>query len=837
MGAGLPQINGQGAQDTRAQFLGRLGSSNASSNLYGLSRATAEAAMPPRPPPPFASMDAFYLHLLRSCSSLANIAAVHAHIARAHPAASLFLRNSLLAEYCRLGGPLPARRLLDEMPRRNAVSFNLLIDAYSRAGLAELALETFARARGARVKVDRFTYAGALAACSRAGDVKTGKAVHAMVVHEGLSQGLFLANSLISMYAGCGEMDKARRVFGVADEHDDVSWNSLLSGYVRAGDRKEMLKVFSLMRRCGLGLNSFALGSVVKCCSCGDDIGEHIAEAVHGCVVKAGLDTDLFLASAMIDMYAKKGALNNAVALFKSVQDPNVIVFNAMVAGFCRDEAAVGKEATREALTLYSELLSRGMQPTEFTFSSVLRACNLAAEFEFGKQIHGQVLKHSFQGDGFIGSTLIDLYSNSGCTKDGENCFRSLPKHDIVTWTSMISGCVQNEQFEKALGLFQELLCHGLKPDLFTISSVMNACASLAIARTGQQIQCLATKSGFDRFTVMGNSCIHMYARSGDVDAAILRFQEMESRDVVSWSAVISSHAQHGCPRDALRVFNEMVDAKVIPNEITFLGVLTACSHGGLVDEGLRYYEIMTKEYGLSPTIKHCTCVVDLLGRAGRLADAEVFIRDSVFQDDPVVWRSLLGSCRIHGDMERGQIVAHRIMELEPTSSASYVILYNMYLDAGELSLASRTRDLMKERGVKKEPGLSWIELRSGVHSFVAGDMSHPESNAIYTKLAEMLSKIEKLAITDNATAESNDISSREQTLTGCHSEKLAVALGMIHLPQSAPIRVMKNLRVCLDCHSTMKLISRSENREIILRDSIRFHHFRGGSCSCGDYW
>ncbi|CAO1943128.1 unnamed protein product [Urochloa humidicola] len=791
------------------------------------------------PPPPFVSMDAFYLHLLRSCAALPHVAAVHAHIARAHPAASLFLRNSLLAAYCRLGGPLPAARLLDEMPRRNSVSFNLLIDAYSRAGLVDHSLGTFARARAVGVKADRFTYAAALAACSRAGDVRTGKAVHALAALEGLTkQGVFLSNSLISMYARCGEMDEARRVFDVADEHDDVSWNSLLSGYVRAGARDEMLKVFALMSWHGMGWNSFALGSVIKCCcSFGDDIAGHIAEAVHGCVVKAGLENDVFLASAMIDMYAKRGALSNAVALFKSVQDPNVIVFNAMIAGFCRDEAAVGKEVVREALDLYSELLSRGMEPTEFTFSSVLRACNLASELEFGKQIHGQLLKHSLQGDDYIGSALIDLYSNSGCTDDGYRCFRSLYKQDIVTWTSMISGFVQNELFEKALRLFQELLCYGLKPDLFTISSVMNACASLAVARTGEQIQCFAMKSGFNRFTVMGNSCTHMYARSGDVDAATLRFQEMESRDVVSWSAVISSHAQHGCAKDALRIFSEMMDAKVVPNEITFLGVLTACSHGGLVDDGLGYYEIMKKEYGLAPTIKHCTCVVDLLGRAGRLSDAEAFIRDSVFHDDPVVWRSLLASCRIHGEIERGQLVADRIMELEPTSSASYVILYNMYLDAGELSLASKTRDLMKERGVKKEPGLSWIELKSGVHSFVAGDKSHPESNAIYEKLAEMLSKIEKMASTGDASRESNDISSREHNLEGCHSEKLAVAFGMIHLPQSAPIRVLKNLRVCRDCHSTMKLISGSENREIVLRDAIRFHHFRGGACSCSDYW
>ncbi|KAL5226579.1 hypothetical protein ABZP36_014844 [Zizania latifolia] len=542
-----------------------------------------------------------------------------------------------------------------------------------------------------------------------------------------------------------------------------------------------------------MGLHSFALGSVIKCCPGHGDGAIDIAEAVHGCVIKAGLEPNVFLVSAMIDMYAKKGALTEAVALFRSVQEPNVVVFNTMIAGFCRTETAVGKEVASAALTLYSEVQSRGMQPTEFTFSSVLRACNITGYFEFGKQIHSQVLKHSFQGDDFIRSALIDLYFNSGSMEDGFRCFRSSPKHDIVIWTAVISGCVQNELFEKALSLFHESLGAGLKPDLIAISSAMNACVLTTHSQSTQNQEKI----------------------------------KISHRSLI----LVSGHAQHGCARDALHFFSEMVDAKVVPNEITFLGVLTACSHGGLVDEGLRYYEIMTKEYGLSPTIRHCTRVVDLLGRAGRLADAEAFINNSIFRVDPVVWRSLLASCRIHGDLERGQLVADWIMELEPTSSASYVILYNMYLDAGELSLTSKTRDLMKQRCVKKEPGLSWIELKCGVHSFVAGDKSHPESNAIYTKLADMPSKIEKLTITNT------DISRREQNFMNCHSEKLAVALGMLNLPQSAPIRVMKNLRVCRDCHLTMKLLSKSENREIILRDPIRFHHFRDGSCSCADYW
>lgn len=238
------------------------------------------------------------------------------------------------------------------------------------------------------------------------------------------------------------------------------------------------------------------------------------------------------------------------------------------------------------------------------------------------------------------------------------------------------------------------------------------------------------------------------------------------------------------------------------------------------------------------PNMKHCACIVDLFGRSGRLDKAEKFIMDCGFQDDPILWRSLLSSCRIHHDTERGRHVAERIMELDPNASATYVILYNMYLDSGKRSMALRTREVMKERGVKKEPGLSWIEMGCSIHSFVAGDKTHPRSQEIYTQLEEMISRIEKLGYTRSETSEPDDLELEQKvSLLNCHSEKLAVALGILSLPKSAPIKVMKNLRVCVDCHTTMKLFSAVEGREIVLRDPIRFHRFRDGSCSCGDYW
>lgn len=251
-----------------------------------------------------------------------------------------------------------------------------------------------------------------------------------------------------------------------------------------------------------------------------------------------------------------------------------------------------------------------------------------------------------------------------------------------------------------------------------------------------------------------------------------------------------------------------------------------------------RYFESMKKEYGIHPNVKHCACMVDLLGRAGRLNDAENFISESGFGDDPVLWRALLSSCRIHKNTETGARVAERVIELDPNASASYVLLYNMYLDAGNEPLALRTRDLMKAHGVKKEPGLSWIEIGASVHNFVVGDKSHPKSDAIYSKLNEMLSRIERVDDHKDDTLEFEDIQlEHKESMFNCHSEKLAVALGVLLLSKSAPIRVMKNLRICADCHTTMKLFSRNERREIVVRDAIRFHRFKNGSCSCKDYW
>lgn len=631
-------------------------------------------------------------------------------------------------------------------------------------------------------------------------------------------------------------IEQARLLFETSTVLDEVSWNSMIAGYVRLGVNDEVFKLLMKMHRSGLMLSNYTLGSVLKACSTKNL--NQLGKMLHGYIVKLGVDLDIVVGTALLNMYAKSENLINAIQIFNFTPNPNIITYNAMIAGFLQEET-ISTGYAREALHLFCKMQRQGMKPSKFTFSSILKACIGDETFEVGKQIHAQICKNNLQSDEFIGSALVDLYSFSGSIEDGLRCFNATPKLDVVSWTSMIAGSVQNGQFENALSLFHQLLSSGITPDEFMISSVMGACADMAMARSGGQIQSYALKSGTANFTIVQNSQICMYAKSGDIDLAKQTFQETVSPDVVSWSVMICSTGQHGCPKEALQLFESMIATGIEPNQITFLGLLTACSHGGLVEEGLQFFEAMKKDYGMAANVKHSACIVDLLGRAGRLEDAQKFIFDSGFENDPVLWRALLSACRVHKDIVMAKRVADRVIELEPQAAASYVLIYNIFNDAGKEKPALEVRKLMQNRGVKKEPGISWIEVGNKVHSFLVGDRSYPMSQLIYSRLEEMMVKIKKMV----SDTEKLPLSISEFELSGKsgmknhHSEKLAVTFGILFLPESAPVRVMKNLRVCNDCHATIKLISKVEKREIILRDAIRFHHFSEGSCSCKDYW
>ncbi|XP_072970323.1 pentatricopeptide repeat-containing protein At3g13880-like [Typha angustifolia] len=763
---------------------------------------------------------------------------IHSHMIRTSYRPGIFLHNNLLSMYLKCGNLVHALKLFDRMPVRDVVTWNSLMSGYSQIGCCEKALDVFRYARSSEVSLDRFSYAGALGVCGKAGDLKNGRVIHGLAVVCGLAQRAFLINSLIDMYSKCGMIDEVRMVFDRANELDEVSWNLLLSAYIRMGWPEVAMNILVWMHRSGVKLNSFSLGGILKACS-GFSDSEEVRRMLHGCVLKVGLDLDLFVGSAMLDMYAKNGGLEEAIKAFECIPNPSVVVFNAMIAGFSR----LGNEPCHEvrvgALGLFSEMLRRKIRPSKFTIKSVLEACKLTNKIRCGKQIHAHVILNGLQEDEFIGSALITLYSNSCLIDDSLRCFHLTPKQDVFIWTSMITAYAHNEHFEGALHLFNEFLSLEIKPDQFMISSLMNACSDMGVMRSGQQIQCYSMKIGLDQFTVCGNSQIKMYTNTGNIKASVRTFQDIGCLDNFTWSAMISSYALHGHEREALILFQKMEECKVMPDQMTFVAVLTACKCGGLVDEGLRYYENMMTYYGLAPNMKHKLCVVDLLGRAGRLADAESFVLNSGFENDPVVWHTLLRACHFHGDMERSIGIGERLMMLDPFAATSYTLLYNLYLDVGKISLAMRTRGLMRERGVTKESAVSWIEIGASVHSFAIERNFYRESNVVYQKLEQMLANVKQRTIHSGLKILELEYQSNKwnESLMNSHDELLAVALGMSILPASVSIRVMKNQVVCRDCHTMLKLFSESEKREIVLRDPIRFHHFNSGSCSCGDYW
>ncbi|EOY17313.1 hypothetical protein QUC31_001418 [Theobroma cacao] len=631
----------------------------------------------------------------------------HTHIIKSAFKPCLFLLNNLLNMYCKAGEMDVAHRLFDRMSKPNLVSYNSLISGYTQMGAFDKAMQVFLEARKSCLKLDKFTYAGALNACAQTGGLELGKLIHGLIVVSGLVEKTFLTNSLIDMYCKCECLDHARFLFENSKELDEVSWNTLIAGYVAMNGKEEMLKLLINMHRNGLNLNSYTMGSVLKACCTIIDIGRTYGEMLHGCIIKLGLDVDIVVGTALLDMYAKKGEVNSAVKIFETMPDRNIVMYNAMISGFIEAES-ISKECANEAFSLFSELKRQGLKPSKFTFSSMLKACYAVEDFDHGKQIHAQICKYNLQCDEFIGSALIELYSLMGSSEDSLKCFRSTPKRDIVLWTSMIAGHVQNGQFESALNLFHELLASGGRPDEFIISSMFSACADSATASLGEQVHGHAIRSSLGNFRIVQNSQLCMYAKCGDIGSADLTFREMQNPDVVSWSVMICSYAQHGCARDALNLFELMKEHGIAPNHITFIGVLCACSYGGLVEEGLQFFESM-KHYDVETSAEHYCCVVDLFGRAGRLAEAENFILTSCFKDNAVIWRALLSACRVYKDTVTAKHAARKVIELQPQEAASYVLVYNIYADAAVEPLAASVREMMGRQGVKKEPGLSWI--------------------------------------------------------------------------------------------------------------------------------
>ncbi|XWS42932.1 hypothetical protein CRYUN_Cryun16bG0056200 [Craigia yunnanensis] len=618
----------------------------------------------------------------------------------------------------------------------------------------------------------------------------TANSLHAKAIKDGSFQNLDVANHLINVYGKSKNVSHARKLFDEMSQRDVRTWTILVSTFARVGSNGIVLELFEDMQNEGIKPNQFTLSSVLKCCS---SLSEpRIGKGVHGWILRNGVAFDVVLENSLLDFYVKCEDFGSAKWLFELMEERNSVTWNIMIDAHLdigdvykavdlfrrlsfKDVSSwntiinglMRKGFERSALELLYEMIKNGIVLNEVTFSIALVLVSLLMDLELGKQIHGRMLTLGIEVDGFIKNSLIDMYCKCGKMKMALKVFEKMDMgfgrkensiEEIVSWSSIISGLVLDGQLEDAFKTFTSMICKEIEVDIFTVTSIISACANSGVLELGQQVHALIQKIGHKVDAYLGSSLIDMYAKCGNLDDAQMIFKQTNDMNVVLLTSMISSCALHGQGSEALRLFEFLTSEGITPNEVTFIGVLTACSHAGLVEEGCRYFRLMKEVYGIKPGVEHFTCMVDLYGRAGELNEMRKFIHENGIYHMSAVWRSFLSSCRLHKDVEMAEWVSEKLVHLEPLDAGPYILLSNICATKQRWEAAAEVRSLMQSRGVKKHPGQSWIQIKNQDVEEEQGEM-----------------------------------------LLGFHSEKLATAYGIISTTSQTPIRIMKNLRVCND--------------------------------------
>ncbi|KAK4797814.1 hypothetical protein SAY86_030140 [Trapa natans] len=582
---------------------------------------------------------------------------------------------------------------------------------------------------------------------------------------------------------------------------------------------------------------------------------------VHAVLLRRGLHQDRILNFKLQRAYSSLGCLDNSISIFNCTLDPDVFNWTAII----HSHAQLGLHD--RAMVYFVDMLCSGIYPNAFTFSVALKS----APVKSGKPLHSLAFKLGFYSDLYVETGLLDVYARTGDVASAKKLFdemdqRSLvsmttmmtcyakhgeignakflfdemPDRDVVCWNVMISGYAQNGFPNEALLMFRRMLSDAkMKPDEVTVLAVISACGQIGALETGRWIHSFIENNDICINLHLGTALLDMYSKCGSLEDARLVFERMTDKDVVIWNSMISGYAMHGFSGHALETFDEMLRAGMKPNDITFVGILNACSHTGMVQEGQNLFYMMKSKYGIEPKVEHYGCLVNLLGRAGHLEEAYNIVKGMNIEPDIVIWSSLLGACGLHNDLVLGEEIAELLIKQNQMRSGTYTLLSNIYANSGNWVEVARIRSMMKSKGVEKEKGCSSIELDNTVHEFLAGDMNHPKCQEIYSMLEEIngwLRAAEDYEPQTNKVLHDLGDAEKGQSLE-VHSERLAIAFGLISSRPGTTIRVVKNLRVCPDCHEVCKVISRVTGRKIIMRDRNRFHHFVDGCCSCDDFW
>ncbi|XP_030511579.2 pentatricopeptide repeat-containing protein At1g19720 [Rhodamnia argentea] len=808
-----------------------------------------------------------YANLIESCIAEDSIhlgRKVHAMVDLVE-SLPLFVETKLVSMYSKCGCLKDARKVFDGMRERNLYTWSAMIGAYSREKRWREVVDMFYLMVEEGVMPDGFLFPKILQACGNAGDNRTGMLIHSIVIRSGICSYKRVRNSVLAVYAKCGELNLARRLFDSMEQKDTVTWNSLISGYCQKGEMKEAYRLFDAMQEEG---------------------------------TKPGLVTW----NLLIVSYCQMGNCNVAMELMKKMESqglvPDVFTWTSLISGF-------GQNNRRsQALDLFREMLMLGIKPNGVTLTSAISTCASLQALNRGKEVHSVAIKMGLGDNVLVGNSLIDMYSkceevegarwvfdvikdkdayswnsmikgyfNAGYCGKGHELFLTMQESDVqpnvitwnvmisgymqngdddqainlfkrmekdgkikrntASWNSLVAGYAQNGQKDKALGILRQMQSLHVPLNSVTVLSVLPSCANLIAINKVKEIHGCVVRRDLESVLSVANSLIDTYAKSGKIEYSRRLFDRVTLKDIITWNSMIGGYIWHGCHGSALDLYDLMRQFGLKPNRGTLVSILNAYSLAGLVEEGKQVFSSITEEHLIVPALEHYVAVVELYGHAGRLGEAVEFIENMPLVPEFSIWLALFSACRIHKNIALAVLAAERLLEFEVGSYSIYQLLLQTFGLYGKSEHSLKLKRLEKDALARKLLGESWIIRENKVYRFIA-DQSAPYFEHLHSWLQEIEEKVRAFESYDRLCIEEEEKEESGQI----HSEKLAIAFafaGECRTPRT--IRIMKNLRMCADCHRTAKYVTLSYGCEIYLSDSKCLHHFKDGVCSCGDYW